>query len=101
MAGAADGAARAAGLSDAEKVCTLAAGVFFLTALLTGVWKWRQMASSKSGSAHKCVSSCGHSNCLRVLPIPAFSLRRRRPASHPPTGARLVLTPVVCDSPSH
>jgi hypothetical protein len=42
---------KASDLSDAEKLCTLCSGIFFLTGLLTGVWKWRCMATSKSGSA--------------------------------------------------
>ncbi len=44
-------------MSEAEKLCTLCAGCFFLTALLCGVWKWRSMATSKSGQAHKYVDT--------------------------------------------
>ena len=58
MVGSRDGAARAAALGEAEKLCTLSAGVFFLTALLTGVWKWRGMATRKGGQAHKCAHPC-------------------------------------------
>lgn len=46
-----------AGMRDAEKMCTLWSGIFFLTALLAGVWKWHGMATSKTGQAHKYVDT--------------------------------------------
>ena len=55
---------RAASLSEAEKLCTLCAGIFFLTALLTGVWKWRSMATSKNGMAHKYVDTAHRASLL-------------------------------------
>jgi hypothetical protein len=48
-------------LSPAERLCVLCSGIFFLTALLTGVWKWRAMATSKSGEAPKYVSTAHRS----------------------------------------
>ena len=51
-------------LSPAEKLCTLSSGIFFLTALLTGVWKWREMATSKSGEASKYVNTAHRSSLL-------------------------------------
>lgn len=51
-------------LSESEKLCTLAAGVFFMTALLTGVWKWRSMATSKTGRAHKYVDTAHRASLL-------------------------------------
>ena len=42
-------------LAPAEKLCMLGSGVFFMTALLTGVWKWRCMATSKGGQAPRYV----------------------------------------------
>jgi hypothetical protein len=56
--------AAAASLSEAEKLCTLSAGIFFLTALLTGIWKWRSMATSKSGQAHKYVDTAHRASLL-------------------------------------
>ena len=78
-----NGAERAAALSDAEKLCTLAAGVFFTTALLTGVWKWRSMATSKSGTAPKYVDTAHRASlldsslprCLHAATAPAAKER--------------------------
>lgn len=39
----------------ASDIAILAAGVFFLNALLTGVWKFSQMLSSSNGQAHRYV----------------------------------------------
>jgi hypothetical protein len=39
-------------LGDDTKAVLLAAAGMFLWALLLGVWKWRQMASSESAQAH-------------------------------------------------
>jgi hypothetical protein len=51
-------------LSPSEKLCTLCAGLFFLTALLTGVWKWRAMAGSKSGQAPYYVNTAHRASLL-------------------------------------
>lgn len=37
---------------SAYNLAVIAAGLFFLNALLTGVWKYRQMAASPDGQAH-------------------------------------------------
>lgn len=37
---------------DAFQLAVIASGVFFLNALLTGVWKYREMAASAEGVAH-------------------------------------------------
>ena len=42
-------------LEVAEKLSILAAGVFFLVALLTGTWKWRQMRTRADHQAHPYV----------------------------------------------
>lgn len=55
---------RAASLTEAEKLCTLCAGLFFLTGLLTGVWKWRDMARSKNGLAHKYIDTAHRASLL-------------------------------------
>ena len=36
----------------AYNLAVIASGAFFLNALLTGVWKYRQMATSETGQAH-------------------------------------------------
>ena len=51
-------------LSPAERLRTLCSGVFFMTALLTGVWKWRCMVGSKSGEAPKYVNVAHRSSLL-------------------------------------
>src|SRR4029079_19511949 len=42
-------------LGTDTKAVLLAAGIFFLWALLLGVWKYRQMAASPEGQAHPYV----------------------------------------------
>lgn len=42
-------------MSPAEKLAIVAAGVFFLTGLLTGVWKYLQVAASEKARAHHYV----------------------------------------------
>lgn len=45
----------AAALEPASALAVVCAGVFFLTALATGVWKWRSMMSSSDHQAHPYV----------------------------------------------
>ncbi len=40
------------GIGPAEKLAIVSAGVFFLTGLLSGVWKYQQIHQSESGQAH-------------------------------------------------
>ena len=40
---------------NAYSLVVIASGVFFLNALLTGVWKYRQIAASETGQAHTYV----------------------------------------------
>ena len=56
----------AAALSPAERLCVLCAGFFFMTALLTGVWKWRRMAAAgnKTGEAPKYVTTAHRASLL-------------------------------------
>ncbi len=42
-------------LISAYQIAITAAGIFFFNALLTGVWKYRQMAKSKEAQAHAYV----------------------------------------------
>ena len=39
-------------MESAQKIAIIAAGVFFLNALLTGVWKYLQMRASADATAH-------------------------------------------------
>eukprot|EP00123_Amoebidium_parasiticum_P021463 comp67816_c0_seq1/m.48051 comp67816_c0_seq1/g.48051 ORF comp67816_c0_seq1/g.48051 comp67816_c0_seq1/m.48051 type:complete len:179 (-) comp67816_c0_seq1:364-900(-) len=43
-------------LEPAEMVCVVACGLFFLTGLLTGVWKYVHIRSNKSSSAPRYVN---------------------------------------------
>lgn len=49
---------------DAHSLTIIAAGVFFLNALLTGVWKYAAMARSPSGLAHPYVDVAHRSSLL-------------------------------------
>lgn len=48
----------------AYQIAIIAAGVFFLNALLTGVWKYQQIAASESGTAHPYVDIAHRSSLL-------------------------------------
>lgn len=51
-------------METAEKLAIVAAGVFFLTALLTGIWKYRQIMASPTGEAHPYVDICHRASLL-------------------------------------
>lgn len=51
-------------MTIAEKVCLTAAFVFFLTGLLTGIWKYRHMARSEDASAPTYVDIAHRSSLL-------------------------------------
>ena len=57
---------RSLALAPAERLCVLFAGIFFMTALLTGVWKWRCMAAAgnKTGEAPKYVNTAHRASLL-------------------------------------
>jgi hypothetical protein len=42
-------------MPDAERLALLGSGVYFLTGLLTGIWKYRGIMSSPAGQAHPYV----------------------------------------------
>src|SRR5215212_7972012 len=44
-------------IGDDTKAVILTAGLFFIWALLLGVWKYRQMATSEDGLAHPYVDT--------------------------------------------
>lgn len=49
---------------SAHDVAIVAAGVFFLNALLTGVWKYRGMARSPDGLAHPYIDTAHRASLL-------------------------------------
>ncbi|TVP53418.1 MAG: hypothetical protein EA349_13810 [Halomonadaceae bacterium] len=51
-------------MSLAEKLCLSAAFVFFITGLLTGIWKYRHMARSTDASAPTYVNIAHRSSLL-------------------------------------
>lgn len=51
-------------MGPAETVSIIAAGVFFLTGLLTGVWKYLQISSSESAEAHPYVDIAHRASLL-------------------------------------
>ena len=46
------------------KLAIICAGIFFLNALLTGVWKYLQMASNANGLAHPYVDTAHRASLL-------------------------------------
>lgn len=51
-------------MEAAESVTIISAGVFFLTGLLTGIWKYKQIMASENGQAHPYVDICHRSSLL-------------------------------------
>ncbi|MCX2977668.1 hypothetical protein [Candidatus Marimicrobium litorale] len=51
-------------METAEKLAIVSAGVFFLTALLTGIWKYRQIMAAANGEAHPYVDICHRASLL-------------------------------------
>ena len=51
-------------MSTAYQIAILAAGVFFLNGLLTGVWKYKQIESSPDAVAHPYVDIAHRSSLL-------------------------------------
>lgn len=63
-------------MSLAEKLCLSAAFLFFMTGLLTGIWKYRHMARSEDASAPRYVDIAHRSSLLysfAALLLAAFS----------------------------
>ncbi|MFQ3200929.1 MAG: hypothetical protein ACI9SK_001659 [Zhongshania sp.] len=48
----------------AENLAIISAGVFFLTGLLTGVWKYQQIMTSEDNTAHPYVDICHRASLL-------------------------------------
>ncbi|MCP4843353.1 MAG: hypothetical protein GY887_16630 [Halieaceae bacterium] len=51
-------------METAEKLAIVSSGVFFLTALLTGIWKYRQIMAAPEGKAHPYVDICHRASLL-------------------------------------
>tara|TARA_R110001592_G_scaffold61158_3_gene186172 strand:+ start:2942 stop:3382 length:441 start_codon:yes stop_codon:yes gene_type:complete len=49
---------------NAENLAIISAGVFFLTGLLTGVWKYQQIMTSEDSIAHPYVDICHRASLL-------------------------------------
>lgn len=50
--------------TSAEQLAIIASAVFFLTGLLTGVWKYREMVTSGNGQAHPYIDIAHRSALL-------------------------------------
>lgn len=51
-------------METAESLAVVSAGVFFLTGLITGVWKYKQIMESENSQAHPYVDICHRSSLL-------------------------------------
>ncbi len=51
-------------METAESVAIVSAGVFFLTGLLTGIWKYKQIMASENGRAHPYVDICHRASLM-------------------------------------
>jgi hypothetical protein len=51
-------------MQEAEKLAIIAAGVFFLSGLLTGIWKYHQIMASQNSQAHPYVDICHRASLL-------------------------------------
>lgn len=51
-------------MEAAESLSILSAGIFFLVGLLTGIWKYRQIAASENAEAHPYVDICHRASLM-------------------------------------
>ena len=51
-------------METAESISILSAGIFFLVGLLTGIWKYRQIATSENAQAHPYVDICHRASLM-------------------------------------
>jgi hypothetical protein len=51
-------------MEAAESLAIVSAGVFFLTGLITGIWKYKQIMASENGQAHPYVDICHRASLL-------------------------------------
>ena len=51
-------------MNEAEKIAIVFSGIFFLSGLLSGVWKYIQIHNNESGEAHIYVDICHRASLL-------------------------------------
>ncbi|MCP5041313.1 MAG: hypothetical protein GY944_09825 [bacterium] len=77
-------------MEAAEKLAVLAAGVFFLNALICGVWKYAQIRSSSDARAHPYVDTAHRASFL--YSFAALLLARFAELSNYPAALELAAT---------
>jgi len=80
-------------MSAPETVAVIAAGIFFLTGLLTGTWKYLQIRASANGQAHPYVDIC-HRAAL-MYSFAALLLAKFAEISRLPETVELIATALV------
>ena len=88
-------AANVEALLPGERLCVLCAGIFFMTALLSGIWKWRCMANSKIGATPRYVDLSHRTSLLytfAALTLGKFSTLNRLSED---TNLRAVTAPLL------
>jgi hypothetical protein len=80
-------------MEAAESFSVVCAGVFFLTGLITGVWKYQQIMASENGEAHPYVDICHRSSLLYAFA--AILLAKFVEVSQLPNTLELVAASVV------
>ena len=51
-------------METAESLAIVSAGAFFLTGLITGVWKYKKIMASENGQAHPYEDICHRSSLM-------------------------------------
>ena len=51
-------------METAQSVAIVCAGLFFLTGLMTGIWKYKQIMASAEGQAHPYVDICHRASLM-------------------------------------
>ena len=51
-------------MTPAQNLCLFASGLFLMTGLITGVWKYLAMIKSENGQAHYYVDTCHRASLL-------------------------------------
>jgi len=80
-------------METAESLAIVSAGVFFLTGLLTGIWKYKQIMASENGRAHPYVDISHRSSLLYAFA--AMLLAKFVEVSQLPSNVELVATALV------
>lgn len=80
-------------MEAAQSVAIVSSGVFFLTGLITGIWKYRQIVASEHGQAHPYVDICHRASLLYAFA--AILLAKFVEVSQLPGTVELVAVSVV------